>query len=402
MPILACSGKATCAQLALTTRRRRRLLRQAAAAAADALLDSTGLDVGTASSLLSTFLAELCQHKPGLAVRSPSRGLADLPSFLRRTGICSLVVSADSPAASAQAEQVLRRCDTITHLICSKMFCPHHWPPNLAVLSLTSTDWSAAHAIERQHLQLVCLQDVSCLQGLVIHARAACDWPAALVGRLPGSLRWVCVNLSISHDSQLGPSGTVDLSAFGRAAGCTADLDVFVVGMWASPVQESVLAGTLDGLCAMGSCDSLYFGCVVGHAAAVGLAEVSTGLSQLQCSRCVLAARFLPPHAHINQLPPLGHVTLEVKHWDDDSDVLTCEWAALAGPGVRCLGSIHQHMRSVDVRGCSGSPAHRQPWVLVIWAHPLNVRGLPVNSFAEEAPGMHVWRNAAGADLEDW
>ena len=107
----------------------------------------------------------------------------------------------------------------------------------------------------------------------------------------------------------------------------------------------------------------------------------------------------LPRMRNIVQLPALGHLTVVLNDHHDGAP-LSCEWAALASPGARCLGSPDQPVLTQEVGGCSGLPSHRQPWALVIWADMGLVRGLPVSGFVEEATGMHVWRNAAGASLD--
>ena len=236
---------------------------------------------------------------------------------------------------------------------------------------------------------------------LTLTAGSVCGWPAALAGSLLGRLRVVYVVFEIEHfedEQRLGPLGMVDLSAFSQAAGCTAQLHICIYGMWSRSAEESSAAGILAGLRAVGPFCTLSPSCSVEH-----LAEHSAALSQLQCAHCVVHPH---PQAHIAQLPSISLLTLIHEERADDDEPMSCEWSALASPGVRRLGSGHDPLPGLVVRGCSGLAPHDTPWVLCIWADMGTVRGLPVSSFVEEAPGMHVWRNAAAAVLgvqpNDW
>ena len=88
------------------------------------------------------------------------------------------------------------------------------------------------------------------------------------------------------------------------------------------------------------------------------------------------------------------------------SFVMQCLWSSgrpLASPGVRGLGSGEHLVLRQEVKSCSALPAHRQPWALAVWATNMSrVQRLPARCFLEEAPGMHVQRNAAGAGLQVW
>ena len=375
-----------------------RLLRQAAAAAATAELEDILL-VGSAATLLSPLLAELCQGLQGLSLTSPSHALADLPAFLSRTRMRHLEISARGPAASAQADRVLRHCDTITSLACRPPFLPHFWPPSLTHLELVYVyvyDWTritcAAAAAKVQHVQLLRMQDASALRQLSIITGPICEWPADLAGSLPGRLEKVHLGLCVpKNDALLLSEAAVDLSAFSQAAGCTAELEVFIHACGLFHEKDAFLAGFLAGVCAVGSFHLLCL-----YWTLEGVAAHVLELSQLQCSRCVISCEHL---AHVCQLPALGHLTLLAKSWPADSEPLTCEWAALASPGVRCLGSAAQPTLGLVIKGCCGLPAHAQPWALAIWADMSKVQGVPVDCFVEKAPGMHLWRNNAGAGL---
>ena len=98
-------------------------------------------------------------------------------------------------------------------------------------------------------------------------------------------------------------------------------------------------------------------------------------------------------------LPAFEHVTVVL--WTSSQEVVPVSfaWAALASPGVRCLGSAMEPALNVSVVGCTGMPAHDRPWALVIWGAMSDVRGLPAHCFVKKAPGKHVWRNAAAAGL---
>ena len=253
----------------------------------------------------------------------------------------------------------------------------------------------ASAVAELQQVQLLRLQDAAKLQQLSLATGPVCIWPMHLVGAWPGPLQKVDMSLYVldEDDEDLRLlEAAVDLSAFSRAAGCTAELNIFIFA-WGSPdVVDSFVAGILAGLHAVGSFNLLRL-----EWSLEGVAGHMSELRQLQCSRCVIASQF---EGHVSQLPPFGHLTVLVEEWDYEADPLSCEWAALASPGVRCLGSADLPLFGLEVRGFSGLPAHRQPWALVIWAHMGLVRGLPVSCFVEQAPGMHVWRNAPGADLD--
>ena len=256
----------------------------------------------------------------------------------------------------------------------------------------------AAALAELQHVLLLRLQDAPKLQQLSLRTRPICEWPAHLAEALPGRLQKVHVRLHIPHkdDKMHGlPEAAVDLSAFSRASGCTAALDISVVGLETSAdAKHPCVAGILAGLCAVGSFGLLHLYWSVEH-----VAEHVLGLSQLQCSYCIL---LFPQPAHIPQLPSLRHLVVMIE--ERGSEPLSCEWAALASPGVHCLGSAAQPLLNLVVTGCPGLPAHGQPWALVlalvIWADMSNVQGLPVSCFVEEASGKHVWQNAAGIELE--
>ena len=390
--------------------RQRRLLRQAAAAAATAELEDT-LVVGSAATLSSPLLAELCQGLQGLSIQSPSRALSGLPSFLSRTRIRHLDVSASGPAASAQADSVLRHCDTVTSLTWHLEFFHHFWPPNITQLDLRNEHWEkatdAAATAELQLMQLLRLQDTRALRQLSLTTGAVCHWPAYLAGSLPGRLLKVHMRLCVPDQNQLldpdegldqsAIDGMVDidLSAFSQAAGCTAELDISLFGPHPFAVEDShdsIVPGILADLCAVGSFHVLHLDWRLAH-----VAEHALELSEMQCSRCVLTPAC---QGRISRLPTIGHLTLAIKRWADIVGPLICEWAALASPGVRCLGSAAQPICKLVVNGCPGLVPTGQPWALAIWAGLSDVRGLPTSSFVEEAPGMHVWRNAAGAGLD--
>ena len=356
------------------------------------------LFIGAAASLSSNLLVELSQGLRGLSLSSPSHALADVPAFLSRTGICRLEISAMSSAAeAAQADRVLRQCDTITSLHCGSGVPLHFWPPNLENLTLAKPAClqgkDAAELADAQHVQLLRLQDAPRLQQLTVATCPVCKWLADLAGSLPGRLQKVEVSLWVSEEdnADLEPSCAVDLSAFSKAAGCTAELDVSIVAWGWSDAEDRFVPGSLAGLRAVGSFHLLHR-----EWTAERVAEHVLELSQLQCSHCILLIFF---QAHFAQLPTLGHLTLVLEEWDHQTlDPLSCEWAALASPGVRCLGRADHPVLALEIRGCSGLPAHGQPWALAVWADMSTVRGLPVRCFVEEAPGMHVWRNAAGRD----
>ena len=378
---------------------RHRLLRQAAVAAAAAVLPPW-VDVGTAASLSSSLLAELCQGLLSLIIESPSQALADLPAFLARSGIQRIVLGGEGPPASALADRVLRRCSTLTSLDCILECYPAFWPPNLTVLFLKQT-WGGdevADVVAMQHVQLLRLQDAAKLEQLSICTGTVCDWPAALVDSLPGSLQTVRACIDVHADSQeLGPSGAFDLSAFHQAAGCTPELHIKVRGLETPQVTPSCAAGMLAGISAAGAFHTLSLGTDMDFVSA-HLAE----LSQLRCSRCILQ---LDCWEDVAVLPALRHVTLSTEEWGRTFDVeavgpMSCAWDVLASPGVRCLGTPAWRVPTLDVRGCSGLPAHGRPWALAVWTDDMSsVTGLPASCFVEEARGLHVWRNAAGADL---
>ena len=301
----------------------------------------------------------------------------------------------DGWAEVAKLDRVLGHCDTITSLRCGSETWLHFWPPNLTAVVLARQALEYAAAAEVQHMQLLRMQDAAKLQQLSLATGPVCQWPAALAGSLPGRLRKVHVSLYITDEDA---ESNVDLSAFSRAAGCTAELDISLLG--ACSPGALCLAGVIASLRDVGSFHLLRLDWPAGQ-----VAWYLQQLSQLQCSRCVLAFPSLdhlafPCLDHVAQLPTFGHLTLVVEELLEKSvEPLTCEWAALASPGVRCLGSADQPLLDVEVRGCPGVPVQGAPWALAGWADMRTVWGLPVASFLEEAPGMHVWRNAAGADL---
>ena len=345
---------------------------------------------------------------PRLTVHFPCQ--ADLPGFLYRTGICVVRVYARGAVASAQADALLRQCPTITHLICTPGFWPDFWPPNLKVLSRTDecdNNSTLAAFVERQHVQLLRLQDASKLERLDLQVNTAiCHWPAALA-KLPGSLQQVRVAIDVGWTPQ-GPDAqqtprledlvTVDLSAFSPAAGCTAELHVTVHMDSDEPSVNNedditLAAGVLAGLCALDSFRSFSLSC-----AADALSAHAAALKRLRCPWCELSLH-ADKATTIAELPASEHLTLTVQTYYEQLPV-SCAWAALASAGMRCLGSAEQPAADVLVTGCTGLPAHDTPWALVVWGDPSHVQGLPAHCFVQEAPGKHVWRNAAAAGLE--
>ena len=252
-----------------------------------------------------------------------------------------------------------------------------------------------------QHAQLVRLQGAPKLEQLSIVTGTVCVWPAALACSLPGSLQKirVCIALHDSRRQQLGPSGGCDLSAFHQAAG-SPQLDVHVCGLWHSGLLRSAHAASiLAGLSAAGAFHTLCLTTNMGFVSA-HLAE----LSQLRCSRCVMQFR---GGADIAVLPLYRHVSMAILVWAGPPGAQTarsppCNCAALASPGVRCLGSAGYPLGRLVVRDCPGLPAHRQPWALAVWANMSTANGLPASCSVEEVPGLHVWRTAAGASLNVW
>ena len=367
-----------------------RLLRKAAAAAAKDVL-SYMLDAGPDLPLASSLLAELWQGKPRLQIQSPSPALADLPNFLRRTGMYDVSVEAKGLAASARADSVLRRCATITSLACLEGFWPHFWPPNLRTLDLYFVDPdeynSEAEVAEQQQAQLLRLQDATQLRHLALHTAMtpAIQWPAALARALPPSLRDVRICLDVKYCRS---SRAVDLSAFSGAAGCSAEVEVSIDGL--SPFDQAGGPAALAAVRALGSFHTLWMDGAVSQ-----LFPHFAGLPYVQC--CTLN---LHRDAVVTQLPAAGHLTLTSEFSDERRlRPMACEWAALAGPGVRCLGDKCQLLSHLAVTGCTGLPALDAPWALAVWADMRVVRGLPASCFVEEAPGKHVWRNAAAAGL---
>ena len=361
------------------------------------------LFVGTDVSLCSSLLQELCQGLQGLVVTFPSRALAGLPGPLSRTGVHHLTSLAEGPAASAQANCVLRHCITVTSLDCSPGFWPHFWPPNLTALNLNGPEppedeaepASVTEITEMQHVQLMRLQDVSKLQQPRLLTGPVCKWPAALVRAWPGSLQKVHVSVPTEDgDQRLAPPGALDLTPFSlasassKATSCTAELNISVYNLWDFSAEEAWVAGVLAGLRAVCSFRTLRL-----QTSGACVDEHHPAMSQPERECCVL--EILGGPSHFEQLPALRHVTII----SDNATDLVIEWAALASPGVRCLDFACQLIFTMTTEGCSGLPPSGRPWALAIWADMSRVQGLPASSFMEEAPGMHVWRNAAGAGL---
>ena len=382
-----------------------RLLRQAAVEAAGDIF-SGDLHIGQAAALSSTLLHKLCHGVQRLCVLEVR---ADLPCFLEGTGIWQLSVSAQGAVASAQADRVLRQCPSVTALACNHGFWPHLWPPNLRVLVLSTfqfDSYTLADFAEMQHVQLLRLQDASWLERLVLHSGTVCHWPAALASSLPGSLQEVQVSIDTEskpcgpeagQQAQLEDLVSVDLSAFSQAAGCAAQLHVSVDASPEEPRDEeeelALVAAILAGLSTLACFQSFTLSCTT-----AALPAHIAALNQLQCCCCRLALDG-DGASHIAQLPAFEHLTVTRRTADDNGPV-SFMWAALASPGVRCLGSASRPVLDESIIGCTGLPAHDAPWALVVWGDMSDVQGLPVHCFVEEAPGKHVWRNAAAAGLE--
>ena len=379
-----------------------RLLRSAAVMASRTLPGP--LNAAAEDSLASRLLEEFAFGRKRLNIWSPSPALPDLPHFLARSGIAKLGVGADDPAAAAQADRVLRHCSGIRSLVCLDGFSPSYWPPSLRALSLrhlAAFERSAGDddpvvvgdaTVASQHLQLVRLQNAAGLQQLKIHTGAVCNWPASLHCALPASLQTVRVKI-VAEDAEC----IVDLSAFTAAAGCGAELHVKVCQ--ATDEDEPVLE-VLSALTALCSISSLQVDC-------------NTSLTRIQ-ALCSLVGR-LNVNRFTVSLEPFHSITFLRGVHDLTADLPTYSymhgkshahdgppfpWHALAGPGMRCLGSAKFLLEKFAVESCTGVPFHATQWALVIWIRNLRaVEGLPLECFREEAPGKHVWRNAAARDI---
>lgn len=114
----------------------------------------------------------------------------------------------------------------------------------------------------------------------------------------------------------------------------------------------------------------------------------------------------------ITLLPPCRSVSILIPYMPPSLDrfiggqqqplITRITWSALCScPGLRCLGSEdHDLQGTVQIIGCTELPQHF-PLALVVYGELDYVQGVPKAEFKQVYHKyMHVWRNAAAADLK--
>ena len=264
--------------------------------------------------------------------------------FLDCTGISELTISAKDPVAAAQAEQVLQHCAGIRILICSQGFTRHLWPPSLEEIVMHRPgawdDMDDDAEADLQHLQLVCLQGAAHLRQLTLHTGIVSHWPASLKCALPASLQKVIIGMDTFLFFQ-GDTLMIDFSAFTLAAGCHAALQVKADAdtRFDDDEDPAKLIELISVLTAVPSFSSFTLGCMDFSVEHLGLLE------QVQCDRLTLTL-YGSGCNMLTWLPAVQHLTV-IFDWlfaEPVTDAPVFDWAALASPGLRCLGSAEAPM----------------------------------------------------------
>ena len=392
-----------CLPAALSPGWTRRLLRDAAAQAASQCKDS--LSIVQNAQLSSGLLRALSSGAGFLSFDCAQPVAAQVPDFLRATRISRLHVIARTLVQSAQWDQQLPLCDSVTSLECHSHFMPCYFPPRLTHIRFTRFSHDDVQAVEQAQILVVRLASVASLQHLELHTPATVCLPAGLAV-LPASLQTVRLSfhlrdgpMDIGDDSgdDMSSEDQLDLGLLSSAAGCTACVSVKAsteeCHNFSAPHLDTYL---LPGLRAIAPFDTLWLG--VNEAC---MADVCVALVQIAVKECTLCVQGNPEfqeHAPIVILPTCSR--LNVCFYMDEEAALTIAWAALSTtPGVRCFGSEKAPLVALLVTGFDGLMVHAEAWALVVYGLEL-VTGLPNAMFVEEAPGKHVWRNAAAAGMD--
>lgn len=273
VPVLLC---ALVTKAGLELDLRCRLWREAAALAARCCDEE--LEPDSEVQLSSSLLRELCSGSTRLSIRPshyvPISQLHTLKTFLQATQPTHVTIRSDSRLQSAMVDSLLPSCPWILELTCTEKFLPHQLPPGLTGLvwwggSPHDPPSEQAMAAEDAQMLLTRTQQLCHLQSLALGWLQQDVLPASLAPFLPASLQSISVSLCLDgkrDDAALppgSPSG-LELGAFSRAEGCTAQVSLRVqapclrFNSVPTAAHQVFQAGLLPCLRAIGPVHSLW------------------------------------------------------------------------------------------------------------------------------------------------